>query len=401
MEAYVKGESTTTTVPASYTSLGSSIDKKNWEFLGYSDYPNNNKTLDLSGWIKANFTETISISGPYQGDSNIPSGNNTWRKIPDKYYSANHYPMYVLSAGGHFYYCYYDTDDKYKKYKEAANGHSSANSNLPSFKDAIYQYTPASQTTEWKAIYESLGTSAQLSETFDGFLIPENPTITIKSADCNGAPGGNPSFSTTMNNASATVSPSTDRKSITISGFDFSTNACGNDGSANHGKKLIVTFPVVPCYNSAVNLNNAHSFITSSSVKNDSGTAVKSGIFTKLGQLPNLTITAEGNGVKQTDSFIFTVTGPTQLPATSQKTFKVMIHGTNSVTLKAIPAGTYTVQALDWPWTYTVDNGNKSVTSTMNLSSSSPATASVTFTFTPKSITNPHHGEATASTPAY
>ena len=316
-------------------------------------------------------------------------------------YDSNHYyPIYVGYGNSGNYLFAYKNNNNYS-IATSQSGYSSASAVY--FLRNIFRQIPGKDIVTWQPSYSSLSTSSYISEIFDGFMIPSEATITKQTASCTAYSDGTPTFSTPSTASSGTVTVSDDRQTITISNYNFSDNFCGgpDDDSNYKGSKFNVTFPVIPCYNTAVNFENSHSFLTSSSVTNNSRTEVKSGMFSALGQLPNLTVSASGTDIKATDNFIFTVTGPTQLPEASRKTFKVMIQGGNSVTLKAIPAGTYTVQALDWPWTYTVDNGNKSVTSTMNLSSSSPATASVTFTFTPKSITNPHHGEATASTPAY
>lgn len=397
IEAFVKGESSGNPEYVSVTIQGTI-----YEFLGKNSYKElydwvvssyDNNTERTLGSQKFKYFKKLDLYYDYPGDTPDKGAQPLYiavqKSFNEKQDDSNYYTFYY----GDLY-----TSKVYSNFSPAKDSPIYQANTTFTDKNAISGIKRISYP--WNAKYDALGEASTISETFDGFLIPQNPTITIKSADCDGAPGGNPSFSTTMNDASATVSPSTDRKSITISGFDFSGNACGNDGSANHGKKLIVTFPVIPCYNTAVNFENSHSFLTSSSVTNNSRTEVKSGMFSALGQLPNLTVSASGTDIKATDNFIFTVTGPTQLPEASRKTFKVMIQGGNSVTLKAIPAGTYSIIADSWPWTYTVDDGSKSVTTTMDLSSPTPSTASATFTFTPNSITTPHHGEATASTPA-
>ena len=105
--------------------------------------------------------------------------------------------------------------------------------------------------------------------------------------------------------------------------------------------------------------------------------------------LPNLTIQA--SGVNTNDNCIFTVSGTAG--SSWNKTFTVMTHGTTPVKLQALPAGTYTITPKSWPWTYNLPDPKNNVTL-------SGAGHTETFTFTPKAITTPHHGEASASTPA-
>lgn len=392
LEAYVKGNATSSSEesyqpvdPKDYGS-GDGNDKL-FEYLGF------NSTTDAKNWVKNNYEGTTKYY--YSGGSNC----TLYLKQTQFYY--------YVSADKSYYPVYYGIDDNksyngfyYKKNSSYKDINITATNNTMTLTN--FYIIEENEHVTWNASYAALGTNSQMSVSFDGFMIPSGATITKQTASCTAYSDGTPTFGPPSTALSGTVTVPDDRQTITISGFDFSDNFCGGPDDDNHymGNKFIVTFPVIPCYNTAANFENSHSFLTSSSVTNNNGTEVKSGMFSASGKLPNLTVSASGTDIKATDNFIFTVTGPTQLPEASRKTFKVMIQGGNSVTLKAIPAGTYSIIADSWPWTYTIDEGNKSVTSTMDLSSSSTATASVTFTFTPESITNPHHGEATASTPA-
>ena len=84
----------------------------------------------------------------------------------------------------------------------------------------------------------------------------------------------------------------------------------------------------------------------------------------------DLTITKSGaEKIDENQSFIFTVTGPNNFSA------KVVIQGNNSVTIKGLKIGTYTVtEDTDWSWRYTPKEKGKTIT----LSATEPNT--VTFT---------------------
>lgn len=241
---------------------------------------------------------------------------------------------------------------------------------------------------KWESMYSLLGTLSTISETFDGFFIPSGATITKLTADCNGESSGTPTFSTQTNSASATVTTSSNGNTINITGFDFSTNACGSDGSDNHGKKLIVTFHVVTTVdNTGGSDKSMVSSITVTNQKSQQVTGFTSSTATV--NLPNLTI--QVSGVNANDNCIFTVSGTAG--SSWNKTFTVMTHGTTPVKLQALPAGTYTITPKSWPWTYNLPNPQ-------NIVTLSGAGSTETFNFTSKAITTPHHGEASASTPA-
>ena len=240
---------------------------------------------------------------------------------------------------------------------------------------------------KWESMYSLLGTSSTISETFDGFFIPSGATITKLTADCNGESSGTPTFSTQTNSASATVTTSSNGNTINIKGFDFSTNACGSDGSDNHGKKLIVTFPVVTTVdNTGGSDKSMVSSITVTNQKSQQVTGFTSSTATV--NLPNLYIQA--SGVNDNENCLFTVTGTS---GSWSKTFTVMTTGSTAVKLQAMPEGTYTITPKSWPWAYNLPDPKNNVTL-------SGAWRTETFTFTPKTITTPHHGEASANTPA-
>ena len=72
----------------------------------------------------------------------------------------------------------------------------------------------------------------------------------------------------------------------------------------------------------------------------------------------NLTITKSGaEDIDENQSFIFTVTGPNNFSA------KVVIQGNDSVTIKGLKVGTYTVtEDTDWSWRYTPKNKTQNIT---------------------------------------
>ena len=373
IEAFVKGESSGN---PSYVSVP--VTKQTiYELLGFASFS------ELHAWAYPGYNTTRSINS-----------TTYYFKEYDEllYYNSQDVKYWPLYIGVQKKLSSYDESNYFIiYYGDGGTKRFSNHPDISSPKQASKSYEISGlyrETTPWNAKYDALGEASTISETFDGFLIPQNPTIKIKSADCNGAPGGNPSFSTTMNNASATVSPSTDRKSITISGFDFSTNACGNDGSANHGKKLIVTFPVATTVSNTG--GSAMTVVNTVTVTNKNSQPVTGfNSSTATLDLPNLTIQA--SGVNTNDNCIFTVSGTAG--SSWNKTFTVMTHGTTPVKLQALPAGTYTITPKSWPWTYNLPAPKNNVTLT-------GAGCTETFNFTPKSITTPHHGEATASTPA-
>ncbi len=85
----------------------------------------------------------------------------------------------------------------------------------------------------------------------------------------------------------------------------------------------------------------------------------------------DLTITKQGwDTIDENQSFLFTVTGPNNFSA------KVVIQGNNSVTIKGLKIGTYTVtEDTRWSWRYTPQGGNSQG---ITLSATEPNT--VTFT---------------------
>lgn len=72
----------------------------------------------------------------------------------------------------------------------------------------------------------------------------------------------------------------------------------------------------------------------------------------------DLTITKTGaKDIDENQSFIFTVTGPNNFSA------KVVIQGNNSVTIKGLKIGEYTVtEDTDWSWRYTPKNKTQNIT---------------------------------------
>ena len=87
--------------------------------------------------------------------------------------------------------------------------------------------------------------------------------------------------------------------------------------------------------------------------------------------MADLTITKSGaEKIDENQSFLFTVTGPNNFSA------KVVIQGNNSVTIKGLKIGEYTVtEDIGWSWRYTPQDGNSQK---ITLSATEPNT--VTFT---------------------
>ena len=95
------------------------------------------------------------------------------------------------------------------------------------------------------------------------------------------------------------------------------------------------------------------------------GTSGYSATFTNIYKrhLADLTITKSGaQGIDANQSFIFTV-----FDSDGNKVTDAVIHGNNSVTIKDLPIGNYTVTEKDsWSWRYNPDAVSKNVPLTAN-----------------------------------
>lgn len=84
--------------------------------------------------------------------------------------------------------------------------------------------------------------------------------------------------------------------------------------------------------------------------------------------LTSLTITKKGaEDIDENQSFIFHIKGYSEDPRTSEIDLKVTIVGNNSITIKDLPIGTYTVtEETSWSWRYSPDSISKTITVTTN-----------------------------------
>lgn len=235
--------------------------------------------------------------------------------------------------------------------------------------------------------YSLMGSSAKIELALaDGFTFPDNCQFTVKTDACTGVTDNEPTFGNSPQGISDNIASKSGRV-VTITSFDFSDNWCGKNGTENHGKKLIVTFPVVTTVDNTGGSDK--SMVSSITVTNQNSQQVTGFTSsTATVNLPNLYIQA--SGVNDNENCLFTVTGTS---GSWSKTFTVMTTGSTAVKLQAMPEGTYTITPKSWPWAYNLPEAQQNVSLTGNGTT-------LSFTFTPKSITTPHHGEATASTPA-
>ncbi len=394
IEAYVKGNKT-------------EIDEYVYEKLDEADYgvgnmpdPDEDKLYEylnfaslteLENYIKADY---ISKSMTFF----VSSTKYTFSKFrkTDLYCSSdekNYYHVYVsVDESGNYVVFAYATKEDLSDLTKLCNPtmHNTkiklANMNLTLYKKV------KTSTTSWNPMYSTLGTSSTISATFDGFVIPSGATITKQTADCTSysEESGTATFGSASTIPTVSATRSDDGSTITISGFDFSGNFCGGPAADSKymGKKLIVTFPVATTVSNTG--GSAMTVVNTVTVTNQNSQPV-TGLTpsTATLDLPNLTIKA--SGVNTNDNCIFTVSGTAG--SSWNKTFTVMTHGTTPVKLQALPAGTYTITPKSWPWTYNLPDPKNNVTL-------SGAGRTETFNFTSKAITTPHHGEASASTPA-
>lgn len=270
--------------------------------------------------------------------------------------------------------------------------------------DDIPSDFPPSSTSQssYSADYALMGSASSLTFNIaDGFVIPSNWTTskTINNVVCTGvgsdnvtrlfAPSGN-----TETNATVTVDES--GKSVSITGFDFSGKSCGKDASGNaNGQKLVVTIPVVTSLDKSG--DGASTVFSTPSVKNQSNTPLSAYTSSDTNNevvLQDIVINVAGSDIRSNENFLFSVSGKTA-SETWNKTFTVMVNGASSITLKALPAGTYTIAPKSWPWTY----GTPTPSATYSNTSLNGADLSATYTFTLRSDINPlpHHGEAAAA----
>lgn len=270
--------------------------------------------------------------------------------------------------------------------------------------DDIPSDFPPSSTSQssYSADYALMGSASSLTFNIaDGFVIPSNWTTskTINNVACTGVGSDNvtrlfASSGNTETNATVTVDES--GKSVSITGFDFSGKSCGKDASGNaKGQKLDVTIPVVTSLDKSG--DGASTVFSTTSVKNQSNTplsAYTSSNTNKEVVLQDIIINVAGSDIRSNENFLFSVSGKTA-SETWNKTFTVMVNGKSSITLKALPAGTYTIAPKSWPWTY----GTPTPSATYSNKSLNGTDLSATYTFTLRSDINPlpHHGEAAAA----
>lgn len=386
------------------TAISADATEKNIEhyvrIIGFSE---ESSSTVLSDWTTSSTEMTAAISGASATTASVtPSPQTGLNAVASRSGSTNKQVVVMITDGSRWtsgvtkpaalndatIYCVNTSssglDGTHAGYLNSLSG-SYANS-VPSG----FPPTDSEQVATGGADYSLLGSNAKIQVTIgDGFTLPSTFTTSCikKSVACNGASSNAPTFGNSPQDESE-VTVSQSNNVVTIKGFDFSDNWCGLSNTTPHGKKLIVTFPVATTVSNTG--GSAKTVVNTVTVTNQSSQPV-TGLTpsTATLDLPNLTI--QVSGVNANDNCIFTVSGTAG--SSWNKTFTVMTHGTTPVKLQALPAGTYTITPKSWPWTYNLPDPKNNVTL-------SGAGRTETFTFTPKTITTPHHGEASASTPA-
>lgn len=242
--------------------------------------------------------------------------------------------------------------------------------------------------------------SSTLQNTVSGkFILPSDAATKAKVqyAPCTGGTYGSPTFGAVSDFSTGAPSVSVSDGKLVVTGFNYKDNWAGpstvSGSTTYHGGKLVVRIPVTTAADNPGGASVAVGVTPSLTIGETSITAPA--VSTNVA-LPNLTISA--SGLKSTENALFRVTSTyktsgsdgVQTSTDASRTFNVMVHGDNPVTLKALPVGTYSITPLIWPWEY----GTKPSAKTNQSLTGEGATETFTYGNT---ATSPHHGEASAS----
>lgn len=244
--------------------------------------------------------------------------------------------------------------------------------------------------------------SSTLQNTVSGkFILPSDAATKAKVqyAPCTGGTYGSPTFGAVSDFSTGAPSVSVSDGKLTVTGFNYKDNWAGpsttvSGSTTYHGGKLVVRIPVTTAADNPGGASVAVGVTPTLTIGETSITAPA--VSTNVA-LPNLTINA--SGLKSTENALFRVTSTyktsgsdgVQTSTDASRTFNVMVHGDNPVTLKALPVGTYSITPLTWPWAY------ESKPSPVTNKELDGTGSKETFTFS-KSASSPHHGEDSSST---
>lgn len=243
--------------------------------------------------------------------------------------------------------------------------------------------------------------SSTLRNTVSGkFILPSDAATKAKVqyAPCTGGTYGSPTFGAVSDFSTGAPSVSVTDGKLTVTGFNYKDNWAGpstvSGSTTYHGRKLVVRIPVTTAADNPGGASVAVGVTPSLTIGETSITAPA--VSTNVA-LPNLTISA--SGLKSTENALFRVTSTyktsgsdgVQTNTDASRTFNVMVHGDNPVTLKALPFGTYSITPLNWPWAY------ESKPSPVTNKELDGTGSKETFTFS-NSASSPHHGEDSSST---
>ena len=244
------------------------------------------------------------------------------------------------------------------------------------------------------------GSSTLRNTVSDKFILPSDAATKAKVqyAPCTGGTYGSPTFGAVSDFSTGAPSVSVTDGKLTVTGFNYKDNWAGpstvSGSTTYHGGKLVVRIPVTTAADNPGGASVAVVVTPSLTIGETSITAPA--VSTNVA-LPNLTLSA--SGLKSTENALFRVTSTyktsgsdgVQTSTGASRTFNVMVHGDNPVTLKALPVGTYSITPLNWPWAY------ESKPSPVTNKELDGTGSEETFTFS-KSASSPHHGEDSSST---
>lgn len=243
------------------------------------------------------------------------------------------------------------------------------------------------------------GSSILRNTVSDNFILPSDAATKAKVqyAPCTGGTYGSPTFGAVSDFSTGAPSVSVSDGKLVVTGFNYKDNWAGPSTAVSgfttyHGGKLVVRIPVTTAADNPGGASVAVGVTPSLTIGETSITALA--VSTKVA-LPNLTLSA--SGLKSTENALFRVKSTymtsgsdgVQTSTGASRTFNVMVHGDNPVTLKALPVGTYSITPLTWPWAYDAPEPVQTTALTEGGIKRS-------FTFT-NSATSLHHGEDSSS----
>lgn len=242
------------------------------------------------------------------------------------------------------------------------------------------------------------GSSTLRNTVSDNFILPSDAATKAKVqyAPCTGGTYGSPTFGAVSDFSTGAPSVSVSDGKLVVTGFNYKDNWAGpstvSGSTTYHGGKLVVRIPVTTAADNSGGASVVVGVTPSLTIGETSITARAVSTYVAL---PNLTISA--SGLKSTENALFRVTSTyktsgsdgVQTSTGESRTFNVMVHGDNPVTLKALPVGTYSIIPLTWPWAYDAPEPVQTTALTEGGIERS-------FTFT-NSATSLHHGEDSSS----